>query len=274
MKRFLCIVMTLCLCVSLAWAEELDYSTMTDEQLLEAFNSIRFELLKRSLLVSFEEKVEDLRITALNWTRAINVEEKRLFSESGWTLPDGAEQTDAKEEVHHYDQVLDHYEPVEVQKSRQVFDHNEIYYTYEDNGQGGFNVVQHEGPVYITEYYTETEQRPVYTTVPRYQTKYYYNVWRWMPSRDLTASGSDHNASWPSLSLSENEREGQRSEIYSFTAENMNGNGEVATYYLAEIDWLNLNVDDRIRISSERDGSEIHIVDEQGNDIAGLIRKN
>ena len=106
MKRLLCIVMTLCLCASLAWAEELDYSAMTDEQLLEALNSIRFELLKRSLLVSFEEKVDELRITALNWTRTINIEEKRMFSESGWTLPDGAEQTDAKEEIHHYDQVM------------------------------------------------------------------------------------------------------------------------------------------------------------------------
>ena len=33
-----------------------------------------------------------------------------------------------------YETILDHYETVEVQRSRQVLDHYETYYTYEDNG--------------------------------------------------------------------------------------------------------------------------------------------
>ena len=61
--------------------------------------------------------------------------------------------------------VFDHYESREVQRSRQVVDHYETYYTYEDNGEGGFIEVAHERPVYRTEYYTETVQEPVYVYV-------------------------------------------------------------------------------------------------------------
>ena len=215
----------------------------------------------------------DLKVTALNWIRNINVEENRMFSESDWTLPEGAEQTDAREEIHHYDSVLDHYENVEVQRSRRVIDHYETYYTYEDNGNGTFSEVAHERPVYTAEYYTEIVQQPVYVQVPRYQTKYYYNIWRWTPSRDVTASGGDHSAAWPEVTLAENEREGQRSEKYSFTVENTKKAGETAAYSLAESDWMNVNVGDSLHITARRSGADPYISDEKGNKIADLVRE-
>ena len=33
----------------------------------------------------------DLQVTSLEWGRVINIEENRMYSESGWTLPAGAE---------------------------------------------------------------------------------------------------------------------------------------------------------------------------------------
>ena len=60
-----------------------------------------------------------------------------------------------------YEYVFDHYEEVEVQRSRQVYDHDE--YTMRDKGDGTYEEVSH--PVYRTEYYTEIEQRPVYKLV-------------------------------------------------------------------------------------------------------------
>ena len=215
----------------------------------------------------------DLKVTALNWVRTVNVEENRMFSESGWTLPEGAEQTDSRSELHHYDSVLDHYESVPVQRSRQVLDHYETYYTYQDNGNGTFTEVPHERPVYTTEYYTETVQQPVYVQVPRYQTKYYYNIWRWVPSRDVTASGDDHNTSWPEVILADNEREGQKSEAYRFTVENTKKAGETAVYRLSESDWMNLNAGDHISITAKRSGADPYISDEKGNRIANLVRE-
>ena len=215
----------------------------------------------------------DLTITALNWVRNINVEENRMFSESDWELPTGAEQTNAQKEIHHYDQVLDHYENVQVQRSRQVVDHYETYYTYSDNGNGTFSEVPHERPVYTTEYYTETVKQPVYRQVPRYATKYYYNIWRWTPSRDVTASGNDHDTAWPEVTLTENEREGKRSEVYRFTVEHTKKNKPSETYSLDENDWMNLNVGDQIYITAKRSGSKPYISDEKGNKIADLVQE-
>ena len=210
----------------------------------------------------------DLKVTALNWVRNIQIEEYREFSESGWTLPDGAELTDQKSEYHHSDSVLSHYVDREVQRSRRVLDHYETYYTYEDRGNGSFEEVSHQRPVYETEYYTETIQEPVFIQVPRYQTKYYYNIWRWTPTREATADGTDHNAVWPETNLGENEREGQKSEDYRFTV--TNSKGESTTYRLAESDWRNLNEGDSISITSRRTGADAFISDEKGNRIADI----
>lgn len=215
----------------------------------------------------------DLKVTALNWVRNINIEENRLFSESDWTLPSGAEQTNAKKEIHHYDQVIDHYETVEVQRSRRVIDHYETYYTYTDNGNGTFTEVPHERAVYTTEYYTEPVKQPVYKNVPRYQTKYYYNIWRWVASRDVTASGEDHNTYWPEVTLGEKEREGQRTETYRFTVENLKKKEAPVTYRLAESAWKNINVNDQVYITAKRSGSEPYLSDEKGNKIADLVRE-
>ena len=214
----------------------------------------------------------DLRVTALSWVRSVQIEEYRQYSESGWNLPDGAELTDKREEIHHYDSVLDHYESRKVERSRRVVDHYETYYTYKDLGNGNFEEVAHERPVYTTEYYTETVQEPVYVKVPRYATKYYYTIWRWTPSRVATASGDDHNPRWPDLNLEEKEREAEqdaRSAFYRFTVTDKDG--KTFVYHLAEGDWMNINVDDTIQITSKRTGADAYISDEKGNRIADVV---
>ena len=127
----------------------------------------------------------------------------------------------------------------------------------------------HKG--YTTEYYTETVQDPVYVQVPRYATKYYYTIWRWSPGRDVTSSGENHETAWPEYTLEENEREGKRSEAYSFTV--TNSKGETAEYRLAEKDWMNLNPGDSIFITAKRTGADPYISDEKGNKIADLVRE-
>jgi len=211
----------------------------------------------------------DLKVVSVSWDRVVGIEENREFSESGWTLPEGAELTDKKQEIHHYDQVVDHYENVDVQKSRQVLDHYETYYTYEDRGNGTYEEISHQRPVYKTEYYTETERRPVYAQVPRYSTKYYYKIWRWVSSRQAEAHGEDLNPEWPAFTLAENEREGQRSETYRFTVESEK-NQSRRTYRLAEENWRNLKVGDAVYITAKRTGAGSYLSDEKGNKIADL----
>ena len=216
---------------------------------------------------------KDLTVKALGWQRVIPIEENQVFHESGWTLPSGATQTSTKQEIHHYDQVLDHYEDVEVQKSRRVLDHYDTYTTLEDKGNGTFEEVEHQTPVYETEYYTVTESQPVYRSVARYQTKYYYDIWRWVQTRTVTASGTDHEAYWPELDLGENEREGSpRAEKYTFTVEDSKGSSR--RYRLAEADWRNVNVGDGMSITAARTGANPWITDDKGNQVAQVALDN
>ena len=211
----------------------------------------------------------DQTVSALAWQRVIEIEENREFSESGWQLPEGAELTSQRQEIHHYDNVVDHYENVEVEKSRQVLDYYETYYTYEDRGNGTYEEISHERPVYKKEYYTETERRPVYVQVPRYSTKYYYKIWRWVSSRQVEAHGDDLNAEWPAFTLAENEREGQHTEVYRFTVESEKDK-KTKTYRIAEADWRNLNVGDGVYITAKRTGKNSYLSDEKGNKIADI----
>ena len=211
----------------------------------------------------------DLTVSALEWARNINIEQNLQFSESDWQLPQGAEQTDARQEIHHYDSVLDHYEQVPVQRSRQVLDHYETYYTYQDMGNGYYEEVENQRPVYTTEYYTEMISQPIYRQVARYQTKYYYNIWRWTPARDVSASGTDQNAYWPEVTLKENEREGKKTEAYAFTVKNEKNN-TTASYTLAEADWRNLKLGDKLYITARRTGADAYISDKDGNKIADI----
>jgi len=215
----------------------------------------------------------DLLVTGLNWTRTIDIEENRVFSESGWDLPEGAEETSSKRELHHYDRVLDHYENVEVQRTRQVIDHYETYYTYTDNGNGTYTEVPHERPVYTTETYTETERQPIYRQVARYATKHYYNIRRWVYARAVTAEGQDHSVNWPEVSLGENEREGERHEAYRFTVENQKKKEAPATYSVDESTWNQLNTGDMVFITTKNTGATPFLSDEKGNKIAELTRE-
>lgn len=156
-------------------------------------------------------------VTEKAWNRIINVETYTTVNESDWEVPDGGRVTDEKEEIHHYDHVLDHYETVEVEKSRQVQDGYDTHTEYDDNGDGTFTERTVETPRYVTEYYTEEEEQPVYIDVPKYQTKYYYDIEKWIPDRQLITSGGDDTPYWDDTELSENEREGEREETYTVT---------------------------------------------------------
>ena len=224
-------------------------------------------------LIAWNGAVDSLRgMVALNCGKVAPNARNNQLSESGWILPAGAEVTSRKQEIHHYDTVLDHYETVQVQRSREVLDHYDTSYTYRDMGDGHFEEVEHSTPVYRTEYYMDTEQQPVYVQVPRFQTKYYYTIWRWKAVREETASGNAHDAAWPELNLASDEREGTRREAYRFTVENTK-NKEQATYRIAESYWDQLNVNDAVFITAKRTGAAPFLSDKDGNKITDLVRE-
>lgn len=205
----------------------------------------------------------DYEISGVRWERSIQISQNRLYHETGWSVPPGASVTGQKSEIHHYDQVVDHYEDREVQRSRQVIDGYETYYTYTDLGNGMFDQVAHQRPIYKTEYYTVTEQRPVYVQVPRYQTKYQYDIWRWTPSRTADAEGDDQFPYWPETNLQSDEREEERTEAYFVDILNTKKN-ETARYRVSPTDWTLLVPGSPVYITTNRFGADPCISDENG----------
>ena len=194
------------------------------------------------------------RVTSFSWERSIDVETYTLCHEDGWSVPAGAVVTDEREEIHHYDQVLDHYET----KSKQVSERVLVGYDteYRDLGNGQAEVVQ--TPVYETQYHTEYYEEPVYKSVPVYKTKYYYDIGRWKYSTSLRTSGFDQNAYWydtsyPTSVTNPNYgdiRQGDRHETYRVNLINYNDEKSTITYNYN--DWMSLQVGDILRYKSFR----------------------
>lgn len=215
------------------------------------------------LFFLFKPSVNTETVKAVSWTREIDIEQYVNLQESDWHLPEGAELIESKRELHYYDHVLDHYEEREVERSREVLDHYDYSYDYVDLGNGYYEEVEHSTPVYKTEYYTETEQYPVYVDVPVYDTKYYYTIWRWIKNRVASASGTAHDEYWPETALADNERTADTREKYRFTYTSGKKEKEFAIGY---DEWRKLSAGDSIKIKSSRAGRS-YLLLEDGTEV-------
>ena len=185
------------------------------------------------------------------WERAINIEEYKLVEDSSWSLPsDYVALLRTAEEIHHYNTVLDHYETITETKSREVLDGYETYYTYEDLGNGYAEEVEHQRPVYRTEYYEESHQEPIYLEIPEYKTKYYYTIMKWEYGRTEKSSGNDNTPYWPDLNLKEGvERQGEKVEKYYVVLSTKNGKRKEKEYEVGTLElWDRLKVGKGVKV--------------------------
>jgi hypothetical protein len=121
----------------------------------------------------------------------------------------------SEQRIHHYDQVVDHYETKTRQECEEVKTGTETYTCgSRDNGNGFFEDKQCTRAVYETRCHDETYKDPVYRDEPVYQTWYTYEIEKWVLDRTEKASGEDQQVYWPEYTLAENERVGQRTERY------------------------------------------------------------
>ncbi|MBE5871554.1 MAG: hypothetical protein E7294_09895 [Lachnospiraceae bacterium] len=193
-------------------------------------------------------------IQSFRWERNVEVEEYTLCHEDDWTLPEGATLTDTKQEIHHYNQVLDHYET----KTRQVSHQEQDGYDteYRDLGNGQYETVQ--TPRYKTVWETETYEEPVYKDVPEYRTKYYYDIGRWKKVDDLPTSGNDQNPVWHECEYPEDvsspdygdKRQGPKQETYFVIIKDKKGKEQEVEYPYSE--WTALSAGDKISYKTHR----------------------
>lgn len=192
-------------------------------------------------------KVEEVTVNAMSWEREIEIERYQTVHESDWTLPPDARLSYTQSEIHHFDTVLDHYETKTRQVAKQrLVGYSSVVSGYRDNGNGTFDEIIAQEPQYETYYETETYQEPVYVEVPVYQTKYYYEIDKWIYERSVETSGLDKNPVWGEVNLKTDEREGNHIEKYTITVLKQNGKEKTLT---VEYDkWTQLNIGDSITI--------------------------
>lgn len=194
------------------------------------------------------------KVEGFEWERSIAVEEYKLCHESGWSVPSGGKITSQKEEIHHYDKVLDHYETKTKRVSERVLDHYDTVYKDLGNGQAKAE----RKPVYKTVYHNEMYKEPVYRKVPVYKTKYYYDIGRWKDVSSLNTSGSDQSPYWHETDLPNSvtdpsygeRRQGGRSEAYSVIITDAKGDSHNVNYDYSE--WTELKIGDEITYKTFR----------------------
>ncbi|RME03995.1 MAG: hypothetical protein D6812_04740 [Deltaproteobacteria bacterium] len=167
------------------------------------------------LFLVFRPRHETLTVTGFSWEREIDVEAYRTVTEEGWDLPHGARVKKKWRDIHHYEDVLDHYETRTRKVSERVQTGTERYVCGKrDLGNGYFEDRYCTRPKYETRYRTETYREPVYRKEPVYRMKYRYDVEKWVHDRTKRAAGEDREPEWPPLRLAKNERAGKRTEHY------------------------------------------------------------
>ena len=218
-----------------------------EERAARRSSPMRFVLLAAIaallLLTIFGMMPKKTAVTLISkaWQRQVAVEEYKTFTENSWTPPSDAYNVRTDQQIHHYDQVLDHYENRERKVAEQVLDGYETVVTgYNDLGNGYFEEVTEQVPTYHTEYRTEYYQEPVYVSVPVYATMYYYDVDRWVYVRTEETRGTDEEPYFADRAiLRQGERFGSTKEQYAVTVRDKKGNDK--TYAVSGTMWDHMN---------------------------------
>lgn len=158
-----------------------------------------------------------LTVSAVSWKRTVEVEKWATVAHTDWSVPSGARVLGQSQEIKDYVQVQNGTRS--VTKTREVQSGTKkVKVGKKNKGNGFFEDVYEDRPVYRTETYTERE--PVYERRPVYATKYRYEMDEWTHDRDEVAQGSDLKPAWPTFQLAstgKKEREGRRTERYEVT---------------------------------------------------------
>lgn len=202
------------------------------------------------LIALLAPRSHDAIVNEKAWERSVVIEEYRTVEESCWdSVPSGGRLLHTKNEIRSYAQVISHYETKTREISEQVLDGYDIETYYEDNGNGTFTEHTREVPRYRTEYYTETYEEPVYVSVPIYDTKYYYEIERWVYDRTEESSGVNDEPYWPEYTLDDNEQVDTEEGIYTieFYAETKDKAYDYTCESLEEFESYDLN--DKVSIT-------------------------
>lgn len=163
----------------------------------------------------FNTRSVPITVVGHSWERTVTVEEYKTVVEEDWLIPVGGRFVSQHQDIHHYDTVVSGSHEESYQDCHQEYTGSRTYTCgSRDLGNGFFEDVECTESIYET--VCETRYRTVtdYEEVPVYQTKYVYEIERWVWNREEVSQGQDMKPFWPVFSLASNEREGKKNEEY------------------------------------------------------------
>jgi hypothetical protein len=163
-------------------------------------------------------KPTTLVVTGHSWERRIATEVLETTQGEAWEgeVPEGARVLRTRQAVHHQDREQVGAEWVERTETRRVQTGSERVKTgVRDLGNGYFEDVYENRPVYRSEEVTRRVREPVYRQVPVLRARVTYEVQSWKNGPEQKASGETLDARWPALPPGAGVRETGRTERYT-----------------------------------------------------------
>lgn len=148
-------------------------------------------LLTSFLIAAFWKVDTHVQVVSHQWSTRVSVQQWDWNYSSGWSVPSMASEhkleiTSTEDKIHHYDQVLDHYDrktrTVQVSCGTETYDCGA-----RDLGNGRFETRTCTRTKYCDK--QEEYSEAVYRQEPRYQTYYSYRYLDWIEHKVLTESG-------------------------------------------------------------------------------------
>lgn len=191
---------------------------------------------------SFFAKDTTVTVNGFKWERTIEVERLKTITEKAWEgqLPAGADIISRSKEIYKYEKEQVGTETkTKIVKEKVKTGTKKVKTGVKDMGNGYFEDVYKEEPVYETKEKEETYEVPVYKEKPVYKQRITYEIDRWTVDRTERAKGNDQKASWPKVNLRSKEKEGKRTETYTVLC--TDSQGKNLTYNPKnEQEWLSL----------------------------------
>lgn len=159
-----------------------------------------------------------LTVSSVEWRRTVEAERLTTLTETGWEgeLPADARPLRRRRAVREQRQVQVGTRTRVVREEVRVEAGTErVKVGVRDLGNGFFEDVYEDRPVYERQIRTREVVEPEYRQEPVYATEVTYQVDRWKVVRTAEAGGTDLSPRWPELESGERERAGSRTESYS-----------------------------------------------------------
>lgn len=195
-------------------------------------------------------------VSAVSWKCEVLLQEYQYNQHGGWSVPAGGELVNQDQRIHHYSQVLDHYER-ECHTEQQPDGYDTEHYT-EEVCESVYDHTEEtcyddgtcdREDVYETECHGEDrtrqvaqykdvevcEQVPKYRDEPVYATYYTYNVWEWVSIASAITTGSDFEPRWSTdYRIDDKHREAGRQQYFTVTL--VDKKEESFTYHPASLE--------------------------------------